>query len=330
MPEPLVVFTAVPTPFTDAGDVDHDAARRLFARVAATTGNLFVAGTTGEFPALDAAERLALVELALAEAGPDHVVAHVGAPDAYHAIAMARAAAERGTTRLAAITPYYLPASFAGVVEYYQRLREAVDVPELYAYLFPERTGVSVTPEQLATLAGIDGLTGAKLSGTPAEAFTEYAAAVPASFALYSGSDRDMARVAREGGRGVVSGVSAAYPEPFLALAAALAAREANTADADTGDTNSGAAGTNESDVDDAVTRVQRVVDQVVDALGPSIGRIRSALALRELAGRTARMPGAACTAETDHVAAELARALNTNDASRPEVPEDARHTAAG
>ena len=54
-------------------------ARRLFAFVAATTGSMFVARTTGEFPALADAEGLAPVETALAEAGPEHVTAYVGA-----------------------------------------------------------------------------------------------------------------------------------------------------------------------------------------------------------------------------------------------------------
>jgi len=60
----------VTTPFTGSGDLDLPAARRLFALAAATTGSMFVAGTTGEFPVLEDAERLALIETALAEAGP--------------------------------------------------------------------------------------------------------------------------------------------------------------------------------------------------------------------------------------------------------------------
>ncbi len=67
-----------------------------------------MAGTTGEFPALEDSERLSLIELALAEAGPDRVIAHVGAADARHCARLASAASARGATRLAAITPYYL------------------------------------------------------------------------------------------------------------------------------------------------------------------------------------------------------------------------------
>jgi 4-hydroxy-tetrahydrodipicolinate synthase len=65
-----VVFSAVPTLFGAGGELDLDANRALYKLVAGLVDGLFVAGTTGEFPALEDAERLALFELALAEAGP--------------------------------------------------------------------------------------------------------------------------------------------------------------------------------------------------------------------------------------------------------------------
>ena len=105
-----VVFSAVPTLFGSDGELDLTANRALYAQLAGLVDGLFVAGTTGEFPALDDAERLSLFELALAAAGPDRVIAHIGAPDARHAARLAQAAIGLGATRLAAITPYYLPA----------------------------------------------------------------------------------------------------------------------------------------------------------------------------------------------------------------------------
>ena len=92
---PAVVFSAwsaVPTLFDGDGEVDAGANRALYKFVAGLLDGLFVAGTTGEFPALDDAERLSLIELALAEAGPDRVIAHIGAPDARHSARLARAA----------------------------------------------------------------------------------------------------------------------------------------------------------------------------------------------------------------------------------------------
>ena len=66
-----VVFAAVPTLFGPDGEFDPGANRTLHKFVAGQLDGLLVAGTTGEFPALDDAERLSLIELALAEAGPE-------------------------------------------------------------------------------------------------------------------------------------------------------------------------------------------------------------------------------------------------------------------
>src|SRR5206468_2433076 len=100
-----------------------------------------------------------------AEAGPDRVIAHIGAPDTRHAIRLARAAVALGATRIAAITPYYLPARPDELTGHYRRIRDAVPDSELYAYIFPERTGLTVPPPLFAEVARAAGLAGAKLSG---------------------------------------------------------------------------------------------------------------------------------------------------------------------
>ena len=163
-----VVFSAVPTLFGASGELDPDANRALYKLVAGLVDGLFVAGTTGEFPALEDAERLALFELALAEAGPDRVIAHIGAPDARHASRLAQAAAALGAERIAAITPYYLPARPDELTTHYRRIRDAAPGPELYAYIFPERTGLHVPPPLFAQVADAAGLAGAKVSGSAA------------------------------------------------------------------------------------------------------------------------------------------------------------------
>jgi 4-hydroxy-tetrahydrodipicolinate synthase len=279
----VVIFSAVPTLFTDGGEVDPDGNRALYKLVAGQVDGLFVAGTTGEFPALDDAERLSLFELALAEAGPDRVIAHIGAPDARHAGRLARAAAALGITRVAAITPYYLPARDDELTAHYCRIRDAAPEPELYAYLFSERTGLRVPPALLARAAAAAGLAGAKISGSAAADLGGYVAAAP-GLRVFSGDDSNPAATMRAGGAGLVSGRSAAYPEVYSALAAAL----------------------NGGDLD-AAARHQRTLDRIV-ALGASIGRLKHALHLRGLCGTAARMtvdPPARETAAA--IAAELA-----------------------
>jgi 4-hydroxy-tetrahydrodipicolinate synthase len=282
-----VVFSAVPTLFSSDGEVDLDANRALYKLAGGLLDGLLVAGTTGEFPALDEGERLSLIELALAEAGPERVIAHVGAPDARHSARLARAAAALGATQLAAITPFYLPVRPDELTAHYGRIRQAVPGVQLYAYIFPERTGLRVPPEMFATVASAAELAGAKLSGSAAAELPGYVAAAP-ELRLFSGDDSNPAATMRAGGAGLISGRSSAYPEVYAALTASLAAGD-----------------------DDAAARHQRVLDRIV-ALGASIGRLKHALQLRGLGGTTARMtvdpPDASVSAA---IAAEVAALLS-------------------
>ena len=267
MSSAAVVFAAVPTLFSSDGELDRDANRALYKFVAGLVDGLFVAGTTGEFPALDDAERLSLFELALDEAGPHRVIAHIGAPDARHSGRLAKAAAALGATRIAAITPYYLPARPGELAAHYRHIRDAAPDPECYAYIFPERTSLRVPPSLLAQVADAAGLAGAKISGSAGSAaeLAGYVAAAP-GLRIYSGDDSNPAAIMRAGGAGVISGRSGAYPEVYAALTAALNASDPGAAD-----------------------RQQRTIDQIV-ALGASIGRLKHALQLRGLGGATARM----------------------------------------
>jgi 4-hydroxy-tetrahydrodipicolinate synthase len=249
-----VVFSAVPTLFGADGELDPGANRALYELVAGLVDGLFVAGTTGEFPALEDAERLSLFELALAGAGPDRVIAHIGAPDARHAARLARAAVALGATRIAAITPYYLPARPDELAGHYRRIRDAAPGPELYAYIFPERTGLRVPPPLFAQVADAAGLAGAKVSGSASADLAGYVAAAP-GLRIFSGNDARPWDSMRAGGAGVISGRSSAYPEVYAALQHDEAEQE----------------------------RLDRIV-----ALGASIGRLKHALLVRGLASSPA------------------------------------------
>ena len=161
-----------------------------------------------------------------------------------------------GARRIAAITPYYLPARADELVTHYRSVREAAPGAELYAYIFPERTGLAVSPSLLADAARAADLAGAKISGSASADLAGYAAAAP-GLRIFSGNDADPWAATRAGGEGVISGRSSAYPELYAAL------------------------------VKDP--SYQEQLDRVV-TLGASIGRLKHALRARGLAGTAARM----------------------------------------
>ena len=262
------LIPAVPVPFDAGGELDDKGLEPLYRFLHdAGVDGVFVSGTTGEFPALDDAERDVVLTEALAVFGPDGVYAHVGAASARQAERLAARAVALGATQLAAITPYYLPAGPAALRDHYRRVADAAGDARLFVYLYAPRTTTTVTPEQLAELAAIPGVTGAKISGEPTDRVAEYLRAAPEDFEVYSGNDVEFGAVVRAGANGAVSGVSSAFPEPFVALRDALARGD-----------------------EAAAAAAQAGVEQAVGAVGGNVALIKAALARRGLPGGPTRM----------------------------------------
>lgn len=270
------VLAAVPSPFTDTGDLDLDAAKALFAALldppsGPPLDGLLVAGTTGEFPALDDDERLALVTVALGVGGPDRVIAHVGAASARQAVRLTTAAVAAGARRVAAITPYYLEADAREVLEYFRRVAAAAvtaGAEQVYAYLFTERTGFAMGPDLLAEVLRLPGMVGAKLSGAAALQVGAYAARTPGA-SLLCGTDAGLAVAVADGAAGSISGLAAAFPATTMRVADWLA--RGPGADPVVG------------------RRAQHDLDRA--ALATGIGAIKTALAARGRCSPHARMP---------------------------------------
>ncbi|WP_120339621.1 dihydrodipicolinate synthase family protein [Cryobacterium soli] len=250
------IVSALPIPFSADGAVQWDTFDALLTRVEPHVHAALVAGTTGEFPALDDDERQEAFRRACLVLGADRVIAHIGHASQHQVVRLGRAAATLGITRMATLTPYYLPADDAAVIEFYRGVTAALPGIEHYVYLFPERTGIVVSPAAFREIMSLPGVRGAKLSGAATDLLVQYIAELQPGQELYSGDDSTLPTVLSEGGTGVVSGVSAAYPETFGRLAAAL------------DDDHNGA----------AAAGLQATVVQLVALTGPSIIRLKAAV----------------------------------------------------
>ncbi|OQO89636.1 hypothetical protein B1813_22255 [Saccharomonospora piscinae] len=278
------IISAVPVPFTRDGSVDvaeYEAALRSLSDHA---DGVLIAGTTGEFPALDDSERLDVFRRAAALLGPERVIAHVGHASSRQVLRLADATAAEGISRFALLSPYYLPSDADGVVGFFRALTEAHPEAAVYAYVFPERTGMEVPPVLLREVMRLPGMAGVKLSGGAAARLPEYAAALGDGQELFSGDDGRLPWVVDQGGTGVVSGVSSAFPQTFAALARALA-------EGDTG----------------RARAVQEDVARLVELTGPSVSRLKAALAARTGGEWACRMP---LPSVADDLRAEIAGAV--------------------
>lgn len=279
------IITASPIPFTEGGEVDRPAFTAALEAIDPHVYGALIAGTTGEFPALEDQERIDLFRLAAEVLGLDRVVAHLGHGSTRQVLRLAEGTRALGITRFALLTPYYLPTDGYGVVEFFRALTSAHPDASVYAYLFPERTGMEIPVPVLQEVMALPGMRGVKLSGGAAGRLAEYATVLRPGQELFSGNDATLPEVMRAGGDGVVSGVSAAFPETFAALARAIDARTQEEIDA-----------------------LQATVLELVELTGPTIPRLKSAMAERSGAPWAVRMSLPAVDVHTEESIREAVR----------------------
>ncbi len=254
MTRPLV-YSAVTTAFGQDGSLDLASTRRLFAHaLAGGVDALFVNGTTAEFPALTLTERQALLAAAVEVAGADRVVAHVGAASPYQTAILTADAHALGIRKLSVLTPFYMPSAIDGVREQVSAAVHAAPDAEIFLYLFPDRTGVQLTPAEGAAIIEEFDLAGAKISIAGTDYLAQLVAALSSPRTVLSGNDGLLREVVAAGGAGVVSGVSSAIPAPFAELADAIG----------------------EGDQDRQQSIAARV-SEIVPVLGPSIAALKIA-----------------------------------------------------
>jgi 4-hydroxy-tetrahydrodipicolinate synthase len=251
---PLLI-SAVPTAFSDDGSLDLESTKAIFEHaLGGGVDALFVNGTTAEFAALSRDERRMTLGTAVRVAGSDRLIAHVGAASPHETALLTRDAESLGITQLSVLTPFYMPASVDGVRRQVAAAQSAAPSAEIYLYLFPDRTGVSIRPTDAAALIEDLDLKGAKISIAGTEYLGDLVGNLSAPRTVLSGNDGLLREVIAAGGDGIVSGVSSSMPAPFARLVQAI----------DEGS----------SDIDD----LAELVNTIVPVLGPSIAGLKVSL----------------------------------------------------
>ncbi len=203
-----LVATAMITPFTNDGAVDHEAAWRLARHLADTgTDTLVVTGTTGESPTLDDEEKVALYHTVVeaVKEKDTKVIAGTGTYDTRHSVGLTERAAAAGVEGVLAVTPYYNRPTQAGLVAHFEAIAEVG--PPVMLYNIPGRTGRLIEVETLATLAGNPNIVAVKDAVESLEFTSKTINAVP-NLAVYSGQDSLTLPMLAVGAVGVVSVVS--------------------------------------------------------------------------------------------------------------------------
>lgn len=147
------LLTAMITPFDARGALDVGEAVRL-AQFLCERGNdgVVVSGTTGESPALETDEKLALfraVKDGLGERGT--VIAGTGGNNTHHSVELTKQAEQCGVDGILAVVPYYNKPTQDGMLLHFGAIAEATTLP-IIVYNIPGRTGANMLPATFTEL----------------------------------------------------------------------------------------------------------------------------------------------------------------------------------
>jgi 4-hydroxy-tetrahydrodipicolinate synthase len=198
------ILTAMVTPFDPHGALREDATRRL-ARHLVEHGSdgLVVAGTTGEAPTLDDAEKLRLFETVVDEVGESAtVVAGTGSNDTAHSVHLTRQASECGVDAVLVVTPYYNKPNRRGLVAHFSAVAAATDLP-MIVYNIPARTTINLEPDLLTELGRIDNVVGVKQANSDMDQARQVVES--SGLAMYAGDDNLLGPFAEIGGAGGIT-----------------------------------------------------------------------------------------------------------------------------
>ena len=209
------IFAPITTPFDARGEVDTAAAgancRRLID--AGLTG-IVVAGSTGEAPLLEDAERAALLGAVLAAVPEVPVLMGIGAESTRQTVARARSAAAAGANAVLCVAPHYFGAgamSDAALRAHYLTVAEASPVP-VVLYSIPKYMHFALSQGLVAELAQHASIIGIKdSSGDPALLATYLASQSP-TFTVLTGNGAQFLNALTAGAQGGILAVAAFAP----------------------------------------------------------------------------------------------------------------------
>ncbi|MBN9796491.1 MULTISPECIES: dihydrodipicolinate synthase family protein [Pseudonocardia] len=159
------------TPFRADGALDPDSLRRLVSfQLESGADGVAVSGMASEAFALTADERSTVtrtvVQTVNAAAADVPVVCGVNATSTVTAVEQALAAEQDGATALMVLPPYMVKPSPQQVVEFYGEVAAATAC-EVMVQDAPGVTGVAMSPEMIARLADLPGITSVKVEAPP-------------------------------------------------------------------------------------------------------------------------------------------------------------------
>lgn len=208
------VVAAPLTPFGTRGELRPDVVPTMVEFLLARgVKGLMVGGTTAEFITLEVAERRELLEAFVrAVDGSVPIIAHVGHVDRQRAADLASHAQDVGADATTAIAPYYHRVSEPACADYFATLAGVTPDLPFFVYNYPDAAGNAVPFGVFEGLLDVSNVAGAKHSVGTFDELEPYLS-LPRHVCVMAGNDLLAQRFLRSGGRAIVSGNAAAFPD---------------------------------------------------------------------------------------------------------------------
>lgn len=220
------VLTAIVTTFDREGAFDPVRQREQVRRQINAGNGIFCGGTNGEFFVLNEQEKIAVTTTCVDEVnGRAPVVAHIGEISTRETIRLGKQIARLGVDAVSAITPWFVPLKQQELIDHYQRVADALTVP-LFLYNIPARTGNTLQPETVRTLAAHPNIIGIKDSAGSYESLSGFlqATADCEGFDVLNGPDSLIHQGFVDGCSASISGLANVAPEAINAIWARFSA----------------------------------------------------------------------------------------------------------
>lgn len=214
------VLTAIVTTFDRDGAFNAVAQREQVQRQLSAGNGIFCGGTNGEFFVLNEQEKLAVTQTCVEEVnGAAPVVAHIGEISTRETIRLGQQVAKLGVDAVSVITPYFVPLKQEELIDHYRAVADAIEVP-LFLYNIPARTGNTLQPDTVRTLAAHPNIIGIKDSAGSYESLSGFLQAAEGmdNFDVLNGPDSLIHRGFVEGCSACISGLANVAPQAINAI----------------------------------------------------------------------------------------------------------------
>ncbi|WP_293774812.1 dihydrodipicolinate synthase family protein [uncultured Pantoea sp.] len=214
------ILTAIVTTFDRDGAFDPVTQREQVRRQINAGNGIFCGGTNGEFFVLNEQEKIAITTTCVDEAnGRVPVVAHIGEISTRETVRLGQQIGRLGVDAVSAITPWFVPLKQQELIDHYQRVADALTVP-LFLYNIPARTGNTLQPDTVRTLAAHPNIIGIKDSAGSYESLRGFlqATADCEGFDVLNGPDSLIHQGFVEGCPASISGLANVAPAAINAI----------------------------------------------------------------------------------------------------------------